>query len=394
MADSKLAANDFFRKYQEQQQQQQQQASSADAMQSIEPQKDAHLSESEHATTANHNDTNDNFNDFSACGNNDTSMTDESRNVRNEDDDNNNMIQANATDDWDTVTRQQDEERSNQFRIGGDSNKTRPEPSAPFAAIWSELRDDGEWKKHLPKLKRVSDNVTVNAGIMTKLWMCCFVPPVKDDKELHRTEEVDFVLCLTQVPLDLSTYRSHQRVLTSVYRRLTNVRGYVALSGSHFEKVGFQGGNPATDLRSTGVFGLVQMLYFLDRHAKIARQSYQESTNPMRPFCWALISLNFTAICVEVLKEQSLNKAINAAMSPDGVIATLGALHGGMFVLFLELWCEQESRSILEFDAFKKQINAKAKKSPQSVIAKFHSAVESSKLVLGEKGKPLEFTEF
>jgi ELMO domain-containing protein len=38
--------------------------------------------------------------------------------------------------------------------------------------------------------------------------------------------------------------------------------------GSHWNKIGFQGRDPATDLRSTGVLSLLQWLLYIEAHPK------------------------------------------------------------------------------------------------------------------------------
>ncbi len=44
--------------------------------------------------------------------------------------------------------------------------------------------------------------------------------------------------------------------------------------GQHWETIGFQGNDPATDLRGVGLWGLIQLSYFVTKYPKIAQEGY------------------------------------------------------------------------------------------------------------------------
>ena len=295
---------------------------------------------------------------------------------------------ADLDDQWSEVTRQQDTaNEGTKFgtRGGGITTKQDKDVSITFKDAWDGIQLEGSWRTHLPSISRVAASVS-DGGFFTKMWLCCFVPNVASGE---LSEERDFVLCLQNVPLNTSD-PIHQRVLTTIYRRITHERGSCALSGSHFEKIGFQGGNPGTDLRSTGMFGLLQMLYFTEKSPKLISQSYAVAMNPMLDFSWALASLNFSGMVMEALKEQSLNGLINQRKS---TIEVMCEVHMGLFCLFTEEWKSQEKRSIVEFDPIKKKLAAKAKSDPKGCVAAFQKILASGFVKLGD-GKPLTFTEF
>jgi hypothetical protein len=45
--------------------------------------------------------------------------------------------------------------------------------------------------------------------------------------------------------------------------------------GGHWQDIGFQGDDPATDLRSVGMLGLLQMLAFLETNQQLVIQINQ-----------------------------------------------------------------------------------------------------------------------
>ncbi|KAB0403045.1 hypothetical protein E2I00_018779, partial [Balaenoptera physalus] len=55
----------------------------------------------------------------------------------------------------------------------------------------------------------------------------------------------------------------HGRVLQTIYKKLTGSKFDCALHGDHWEDLGFQGTNPATDLRGAGFLALLHLLYLV-----------------------------------------------------------------------------------------------------------------------------------
>ncbi|PNI42509.1 ELMOD3 isoform 17 [Pan troglodytes] len=86
-----------------------------------------------------------------------------------------------------------------------------------------------------------------------------FGPP-----KLHQRlrEERDLVLTIAQCGLD-SQDPVHGRVLQTIYKKLTGSKFDCALHGNHWEDLGFQGANPATDLRGAGFLALLHLLYLV-----------------------------------------------------------------------------------------------------------------------------------
>lgn len=63
-------------------------------------------------------------------------------------------------------------------------------------------------------------------------------------------------------------------MLYTFYINLTGKKNCVRY-GDHWEKVGFQGRDPATDLRGVGMFGVLQMIAFISFHLDFIVKIYE-----------------------------------------------------------------------------------------------------------------------
>ena len=80
--------------------------------------------------------------------------------------------------------------------------------------------------------------------------------------------------------------------------------------GHHWDRLGFQGADPATDLRSMGIFGLLQLLFLACNLPKEADEILAYSRESGCNFPFAAVSLNMTKVTIEALREGKLNKLI------------------------------------------------------------------------------------
>ena len=64
----------------------------------------------------------------------------------------------------------------------------------------------------------------------------------------------------------LSNTEEEYFMLHEIWCKLTNEQ--FSRYGSQWNKIGFQGRDPATDLRSTGVLSLLQWLLYIEAHPK------------------------------------------------------------------------------------------------------------------------------
>jgi hypothetical protein len=105
----------------------------------------------------------------------------------------------------------------------------------------------------------------------------------------------------------------HNRILQTIYRKLTGTNFDCGRFGSHWQLVGFQGTDPVTDLRGTGFLGLVHLLYLLmdSKTYSLAAEIYKLSQDEVQNFPFCALSINITRIALQSLREGCLSKECN-----------------------------------------------------------------------------------
>lgn len=140
-------------------------------------------------------------------------------------------------------------------------------------------------------------------------WMmkCFSSQPEELDESL--IDQRRRIFALLKVPFNESPL--HLQILMSVWKHLTATSDDPPRYGHHWDKLGFQGADPATDLRSMGIFGLLQLLFLASalKSEALAILAYSRESGCNFPF--AAVSLNISKIMVESLREGKLNKVLN-----------------------------------------------------------------------------------
>uniref|UniRef100_A0A3Q3WQR1 ELMO domain-containing protein n=1 Tax=Mola mola TaxID=94237 RepID=A0A3Q3WQR1_MOLML len=161
-----------------------------------------------------------------------------------------------------------------------------------------------------------------------------FGPP-----RLHREllEERDLVFAIAQQVDNSQTV--HMRVLQTIYKRLISSRLDCPRYGTHWENIGFQGTDPATDLRGTGFLGLMHTLYFVmdPETLPLARIIYKLSQHPTQNFPFSVMSINMTRIALQVLREEALSECNRRQQ----VVGVLNEFYVATYLHLYQLWKTQ-----------------------------------------------------
>eukprot|EP00762_Andalucia_godoyi_P002571 ANDGO_03330.mRNA.1 ELMO domain-containing protein B len=192
-------------------------------------------------------------------------------------------------------------------------------------------------------------------------------PPKLRSSEL--TEERLMVFCFARLAFDDSNV-DHVRAIRTLYSRLTGTSTrQCPRFGSHWETIGFQGSDPATDLRGGGLLGLLQLLFIssdslfssltLDIHT-LSRSNLASN----KDFPFAVTGINLTKVCLEALRSGVLNCLINRW---DSVFLVVNRLYIAMFYLFYLQW-KPGSLSIHDFSHVISEIKACVLEDPEDVI--------------------------
>ncbi|CBY13005.1 unnamed protein product [Oikopleura dioica] len=151
--------------------------------------------------------------------------------------------------------------------------------------------------------------------LLSRLTRYIFGPPFLNQRCRNKLQSV---LSLTKLPLAKLPEETQYEVLGSLYENMTE-ESCPRRFGSHWQKIGFQGNDPATDLRGVGVFGLWLLLRLSEDpvakaafpHCSMSFKSCEESY----PFSVCMITLCRTTMTIA--KEGFLNKYIDEETIDD-----------------------------------------------------------------------------
>ncbi|XP_051924080.1 ELMO domain-containing protein 3 [Hippocampus zosterae] len=237
--------------------------------------------------------------------------------------------------------------------LAEDSNPT-PLISFNEALQYFQTTDLGDLIKNIqPTIRRTG---------LAAITHFLFGPP-----RLHRelTEERDLVFAIAQCHVDNSQI-VHMRVLQSIYKKLIGCRLDCPRYGSHWENIGFQGMDPATDLRGTGFLGLMHTLYFVmdPETLPLARDIYKLSQHPTLNFPFSVMSINMTRIALQVLREEALSKECNRRQQ---VVGVLNEFYVATYLHLYQLWKTQQ-KTIADSGYVIKEVELFAKKNPKQML--------------------------
>ncbi|KYO17183.1 ELMO domain-containing protein 3 isoform A [Alligator mississippiensis] len=177
--------------------------------------------------------------------------------------------------------------------------------------------------------------------------------------------ERDLAFAIAQCGLD-NNEKVHMRILQTIYKKLTGSRFGCPRYGAHWEELGFQGLDPGTDLRGTGMLSLMQVLYFVmdPQTFLLAQDIFKLSQHSMQNFPFCVMSVNITRIVIQVLREERLSRECNRRHQ---VIAVLNDLYVAMFLHLYYTWKTQH-KTISDSGFVLKELEAFAKKKPRQLL--------------------------
>ena len=122
-------------------------------------------------------------------------------------------------------------------------------------------------------------------------------------------KEQETFFAIAKVPLDNNVIQ-HIQILQTIYKLLTKSTNDCSRVGSHWETIGFQGNDPATDLRSVGMLGLLQLLYFIENYKQFVDDIYSLSRDEFQVrdgnlFVYSQYSLEFSILFSWFIYDQS-----------------------------------------------------------------------------------------
>ena len=183
-------------------------------------------------------------------------------------------------------------------------------------------------------------------------------------KKLKGERDLIFAIALCkfndQIPL-------HIRALFTVYKHLSAQKNAVCPRfGPHWEEIGFQGSDPADDLRGVGMLGLLQLVWFLETPviSSAAVEIYRYSKDGPHPIPFCVVSLNVTCMVLQALREGCLTKECN---KKEQVFVVFNELYAAIFVSFFHNW-KRHCKDVMEQGMILQDVAKFAKKNVHFMI--------------------------
>jgi len=168
----------------------------------------------------------------------------------------------------------------------------------------------------------------------------------------------------------------HVGVLRTLYRQLTRAVIDCPRYGHHWEDIGFQGNDPATDLRGVGFLGLVQVLYLVMTPDvfPLARDIYALSQNKSQEFPLMVLSLNVTRICLHILRDGLLDKF---CCNDDDCWASFNYLYAAIMFHIYYIWKSQH-KTISSSGFVLKDAELFGRKDPGNMMKQLQSYLQNT----------------
>jgi len=139
------------------------------------------------------------------------------------------------------------------------------------------------------------------------------------------------MLKFAEIEFDDKNY-FHRSLIMTVWKNLMSTTKDCSIIGEHWKQLGFTGNSPGEDLSSVGPFGLVCIIFLLQKFPVLAKDIFTYSQNPIHYFPFAKISIQLSEKSLKYLKEGILNKIIN---KNKYIFATVLEFYCGAFIVWL-----------------------------------------------------------
>eukprot|EP00484_Ammonia_sp_Unknown_P001733 CAMPEP_0197020942 /NCGR_PEP_ID=MMETSP1384-20130603/1811_1 /TAXON_ID=29189 /ORGANISM="Ammonia sp." /LENGTH=497 /DNA_ID=CAMNT_0042448675 /DNA_START=24 /DNA_END=1514 /DNA_ORIENTATION=+ len=176
-------------------------------------------------------------------------------------------------------------------------------------------------------------------------------------------EERDDVFKIAKLKLNTKDI-IHHRCLISLWMKLTNDLRACDKTGSHWQQIGFQGNDPATDIRGAGLLGVLQLVYLIENRPEMMSKIYLLSLNEHQNFPLVIVSFTITGIVMQLLRSCTIFGFVN---SKNSVMLAINEIYVALFYEFYLNW-KNQSRTIVNFDEAQKELEKEAFANWQGLI--------------------------
>uniref|UniRef100_A0A7S0WUW0 ELMO domain-containing protein n=1 Tax=Chlamydomonas leiostraca TaxID=1034604 RepID=A0A7S0WUW0_9CHLO len=268
-------------------------------------------------------------------------------------------------DEWEEVTaqRQMELQQQAQAAVAAVPTVTFHEALLHFMAVPID-----------PAVRAAAEaSIAPRPGLFARLL--CMGPP--DLKPLLREQQIR-LLSLARIPFSEED-KVHFQLLCSIYATFTGKSTTPQRYGPHWAEVGFQGADPATDLRSCGILGLLQLAHLHQHEAQNAQKIFTLSHSKAHEFPLAPVSLNITKFMFQAMRKGDLNSSINAAGS---AVEVANKFYVGAMYAFYDAWVDGK-KTMTESGFVIKAIDQMCQKQPVKMLSGAGATLRDWRPLLG-----------
>ena len=188
-------------------------------------------------------------------------------------------------------------------------------------------------------------------------------------------------MAVARLPLDPAD-QVHERMLMAIYCNLTGDATWPPRFGSHWEVIGFQGNDPATDLRGAGMLALLQAVHFHKSYPKLEAAIYRLSRGE-RDFPFMTVSITMTQLALQALRSGALTRLANSSKQ---VYETFHCFHHACYLYMFSAW-QKRSLSIHDFGFLKKELATLVHRKPRQLMRELEAYGGANKPAAKKGGK-------
>ena len=180
-------------------------------------------------------------------------------------------------------------------------------------------------------------------------------------------KEREMIFCIAQIDYSQDN-KLHYEIFTYIYSYFTGEEN-CPVEGTHWEKIGLQDKTPKNDLRATGMFSPLQVLYFIENYPKTSHKFYNFLQSKKIEWLCFVSLLQFTKITMDMLREAKLTVYCNKNKS---VISTVNNFFCGLVCYFYSdlLLCKGKDFTAVKVNDYILRISYIAVRNPSEIFWK------------------------
>lgn len=159
------------------------------------------------------------------------------------------------------------------------------------------------------------------------------------------------------------THVQHVSMVKKLYTMLKNDDS-CSIFGNHWKNIGFRGNSPGADLRKSGIFGLLCLLYFVEKYPSPSFEMYKYSIDISHEFHFSYICIFFAETALIALEDNTLYKYMETAKKVYEVILDYFC---GMVIFWFRFYTENK-KNFLEIMKSVEHVRTYAKKNPDEIL--------------------------